>query len=221
LTPHQFRQDLRRASAAIEAACGIRPIGYRAPSWSISPPMWTDAGDNFWALRILREEGFEYDSSLFPAKNYLYGVANAPLHAHRIDLDSLGTLVEIPATVAELPLMRLPFGGGFYLRLLPLAITTLLCRDKLRRTGQPFMVYVHPREMSDEQPRLRLGRVERFIHYHNLRANLRKLERLFDRFRFAPIREYLRAHGAQLPMLHPSVAASVAAAPGEDLKVSL
>lgn len=186
-----FRQDLRRAKAAIEAACGVTPRGFRAPSWSISPPRWKNEGDNFWPLRVLQEEGFRYDSSLFPFKTFLYGVAGAPTAPHRIALGENAEIIELPAAVTRLGGRLIPFAGGFYFRLYPLALTRFLCHRFLRSSSQPFMFYIHPREVSPVQPRLPLKGKERFIQYYGLKRGQRKLDAFLEKFTFSPISNYL------------------------------
>ncbi len=201
LGPDGFRDDLRRAKGAIEQACGRTPNGFRAPSWSISPPRWAASEAAMWPLQILVDEGFTYDASLFPFRTYLYGVAGAPTFPHQVDLPSGASIFELPAAVGELAGRRFPFAGGFYLRLLPLFVTRFLGRRYLRRQAEPFMIYIHPREISTDQPRLELAPKERFIHYFNLSKNRAKLERLLEQFSCCAVEDYLgRRHGA-LPLL--------------------
>ena len=201
LGPEGFRDDLRRAKDAIRQACGVTPVGFRAPSWSISPPAWEPDETAMWPLQVLADEGFTYDASLFPFKTYLYGVAGAPTFPHRILLSSGAEIFELPAAVVELGGRRWPFGGGFYFRLLPLFVTRFLGRRFLGRAADPFMFYIHPREISTDQPRLELAPMERFIHYFNLGRNRRKLEKLLEQFRFCTAAEYLSLRRDDLPLL--------------------
>ena len=96
---------------------------------------------------------------------------------------------------------RVPFGGGVYFRLYPLGLTAMLGRRYLRENDRPFMYYIHPREVSPDQPRLKLGLKERLIHYVNLDRNLSKLEAMLGKFRFSTARSYLDEHGATLNRL--------------------
>ena len=66
-TPAQFRADLRRARLALEAAGGCPILGYRAPSYSI-------VRDSMWAIDVLIEEGYTYDSSIYPIRHDRYGI---------------------------------------------------------------------------------------------------------------------------------------------------
>ncbi len=201
LSPDGFRDDLRRARDAIHQACGSMPRGFRAPSWSISPPSWEPHEAAMWPLQILAEEGFTYDASLFPFKTYLYGVRGAPTCPHRIDLPSGASIFELPAASVELGGRRWPFGGGFYFRLLPLFMTRFLGRRYLKQEAEPFMFYIHPREISTDQPRLELALKERFIHTFNLGRNRRKLERLLEQLSCCTAADYLSRRRDSLPLL--------------------
>ncbi len=207
LGPDGFRDDLRRAKDAIEQACGRTPKGFRAPSWSISPPRWEPHEAAMWPLQVLADEGFAYDASLFPFKTYLYGVAGAPTYPHRIDLPSGASIFELPAAVVELGGHRWPFGGGFYFRFLPLFITRFLARRYLRREADPFMFYIHPREISTDQPRLELAFKERFIHYYNLSRNRAKLDRLLGNLTGCTVQGFLDRRSGELLVLQPADAA--------------
>jgi len=201
LGPDGFREDLQKARAAIFSACAVEPKGFRAPSWSISPPEWKSGEESHWALRILKEEGFDYDASLFPFKTYLYGVANAPTGPHKIHLNGGGDIYELPASVSPFMGKKIPFGGGFYFRAYPLAMTEHLCRKYYREHSMPFMYYIHPREICPRQPHLKLNWKERTIHYINLERNLEKLDQLLGVVRFDTVASFLEGHGASLPQL--------------------
>ena len=201
-----FRDDLRRARDAIHQACDTMPRGFRAPSWSISPPRWEPDQAALWPLQILIDEGFTYDASLFPFKTYLYGVHGAPTFPHELILPSGASIVELPAAAVELGGRRWPFGGGFYFRLLPLFMTRMLGRRYLAREAEPFMFYIHPREISTDQPRLKLPIKERFIHYYNLGKNEQKLDQLLEQFIFCTVSDYLRQRHDALPSLQPDAA---------------
>lgn len=53
-TPEREREVLLRGLTALDSVAGIRPIGYRSPSWDNSP----------WTIELLLEQGFRYESSL-------------------------------------------------------------------------------------------------------------------------------------------------------------
>jgi polysaccharide deacetylase family protein (PEP-CTERM system associated) len=181
--PERFREDLRRACGAIEDAVGIRPRGYRAPSYSI-----TDR--SLWALDILAEEGFEYDSSIFPIRHHRYGIPDFSRVPVRISLESGRSIREFPMTTLEAGPLRVPLAGGAYLRFFP----PVLFRWGFRRlisAGDPIVLYVHPWEIDPDQPRQQVGWKVRGNHYYNLGRTEGRLARLLREFRFRPLEAVL------------------------------
>jgi polysaccharide deacetylase family protein (PEP-CTERM system associated) len=172
-TPAEFRADLRRARDLLHDITGAPVVAYRAPSFSITR-------QSLWALDILIEEGFRYDSSIYPTHHDRYGIAGAPLRPHHI-VRSTGTLWEFPMAVYRCFGYPLPVGGGGYFRLYPYAFTRHGLRA-INAEGRPFAVYLHPWELDPEQPRLRPGRLKAFRHYVNLRRTQRRLECLLRDF---------------------------------------
>jgi polysaccharide deacetylase family protein (PEP-CTERM system associated) len=181
--PERFRDDLRRARAVIEAAVGERLRGYRAPSFSITRR-------SLWALRILAEEGFGYDSSIFPIRHHRYGIPGFPVQPLRLDLGDGLALREFPLTALRLGPITLPLAGGAYLRFLPPPLFRWGV-GRLVRAGRPTVLYLHPWEVDPEQPRQAVGWRTRINHYHNLASTEGRVERLLERFRFAPLGEVL------------------------------
>jgi polysaccharide deacetylase family protein (PEP-CTERM system associated) len=207
LDPGSFRRELRDFRAAVEQALGHFPVsGFRAPTFSLD-------ASTAWALEVLREEGYAYDSSIFPARVRMYGVRGAPVGIYRPARDDLarhdpgGALVEFPVAVSEWGPFRLPVGGGFYLRALPFGLFRRSLDRILER--RPFALYLHPREAEPEGHRLPLDPVDGFITYVNLGTVIPKLERLFTRYRFVTMREILEREGH----LGPAAAAWHPAAP--------
>jgi len=183
LGPERFRADLRRARAAIEDAAGRRVRGYRAPSYSITRA-------SLWALPILVDEGFVYDSSIFPVHHHRYGIpgfARAPL---RLELAGGGSILEFPLTTLKLGPLALPMAGGAYLRLLP-AWLFRWGYGHLAGSGFPTVLYLHPWEIDPGQPMQDVSRRIRWNHYHNLDRMQERLGALLARFRFAPMGEVL------------------------------
>jgi polysaccharide deacetylase family protein (PEP-CTERM system associated) len=160
LAPEAFRADLRRAHAAIEAAAGVAPRGYRAPSFSI------DARTP-WAHRILAEEGYAYSSSVAPLAHDHYGWPQAPRFAHRPLPDS--DLIELPVTTVEVAGRRLAAGGGGFFRLLPYRFSDWAIARVNRADGRPAVFYFHPWEIDPGQPRVRNAPLKsRLRHYSRL-----------------------------------------------------
>ncbi len=187
--PERFRADLRRARAAIEQATGAPVHGYRAPSYSI-----TEA--SLWALRILVEEGFRYDSSIFPIRHHRYGIPGFARRPVRIELGGGQSIDEFPLTTLAAGPWSLPLAGGAYLRFLPPAVFAWGL-GRLVAAGEPTVLYVHPWEIDPEQPRQAVGWLVRVNHYHNLHRTEGRLRRLLERFRFAPMAEVLAQLEAQ------------------------
>ena len=186
LTPESFREDTRIACDAIQQACGTRVSGYRAPTWSIT-------NECLWALDILAEEGFAYDSSIFPIRHDLYGIPNAPRFRHEHSLASGLPLTEFPPATHRLGGINFPAAGGGYLRLLPISYTFWALRSHAKKGGQPAVVYFHPWEIDPDQPRLQAGLKSRFRHYTNIDLMEQRLTALLQAFRFQPFREVMAA----------------------------
>lgn len=203
LTPDEFRRDLEDSCKAIEDAAGVRPVAFRAPSFSIT-------AQSLWALEILAEQGFSVDSSIFPTRHDRYGIPNARPDIHDLELTS-GTLTEFPPTVSPLAGMRLPAGGGGYFRLYPYQLSKYLL-GRLNQIDRPFMFYIHPWEVDPKQPRLAHGsRFSRFRHYVNLTTTEQKLRLLLKEFCFGTMSEVLaewRAQQVSKPSLPRSMVAN-------------
>ena len=175
-TPKTFREDVRRAKLLLEDAAGRRVVGYRAPSYSITPR-------SLWALDVLLEEGYEYDSSIFPIRHDRYGIPVSARHAYPI-ARSRGTLVEVPGSTTRLGPLNLPVAGGGYFRILPYWWTRWGIARVNRQERLPAVFYLHPWEIDPDQPRLQAGTLSRFRHYRNLRQTEGRLRRLLTDFRF-------------------------------------
>ena len=180
-----FRDDLRRARDVIETASGSRILGYRAPSFSITPR-------SLWALDVLAEEGYAYDASVFPIHHDRYGLPGAPRHPYRLEGQPMA---EAPGSTVSFGPITVPVAGGGYFRLFPYRVTRWAIRRLNRREGQPAVVYLHPWEIDPEQPRIAAGLVSRFRHYQNLSRTEPRLRRLLRDFSFAPLADVLRARG--------------------------
>src|SRR4029077_2166306 len=180
LGPTAFREDLRRSKAAVEDACGARVRGYRAASFSITPR-------SLWAFEILGEEGFEYDSSVYPVRHHRYGMPDSRLGMHRRD-----GVVEVPIATLQAGPLRIGVGGGAYMRFLPepvwLRAVSRVAHER------PLTLYVHPWECDPDQPRLNGSPISRLRQYGGQGSTLKKLNSVFERFPFGTFAD-LATHG--------------------------
>jgi len=183
MSPDAFRDDLRRSKRSLEAVTGKPVLGYRAPTFSLVPG--TD-----WAFDILIDEGFVYDSSLFPIRRAGYGYAGVNPYVHEIHRPG-GRLLEIPMTTTVVAGARLPAAGGGWFRQLPYGLTKSGFR-RCERLGEPGMFYIHPWELDPEQPRIPVPFLQRVRHYRGLRRIENRLERLLRDFSFSSVQERLQ-----------------------------
>ncbi len=186
----RFRADLERFHSVIEKILGKVEIkGFRAPCFSID-------NRNRWALKVLQDFGYQYDSSIFPLKiNPLYGISGAPTWPYRISVedvrkeDAQSPLLEFPLCPLKVGGLKIPISGGFYMRALP----QLFLHWGLSRINrsQPFLVYFHPWEGYEKTPRFDLPFFNRVISYYGISSALRKFEYLLKHFRFARVDQVL------------------------------
>ncbi|MDR1140150.1 MAG: DUF3473 domain-containing protein [Planctomycetaceae bacterium] len=183
MTETEFRNDVRRTRLLLQEQSGQPVIGYRAPSFSI-------VKRTPWAHRILVEEGYCYDSSVFPIHHDLHGNADAPLEIHDITTES-GIIREFPPAVVRWLGQNIPTGGGGYFRFFPYFVTAHWLRS-INASGKPFVFYIHPWEVDPKQPRIPNAPLKsRFRHYLNLHRTESRLKRLLNNFNFVPIRKVL------------------------------
>lgn len=181
LTPEQFREDIKRSKETIESISGRKIYGYRAPSFSITK-------DSLWALDILKDEGFTYDSSVFPVSFHdRYGFDKCESGPFRWP----NGLIEVPLTVYRMRGMTLPLAGGGYFRLLPYSYFKYFLK-KINARNDLFTFYLHPWEIDPGQPRIKIPLSYRFRHYVNLKKTESNLKKLLQDFKFDMI---LAAHG--------------------------
>lgn len=172
-----FRDELRRTGDILAAQSGVRPVGFRAPQWSLSRRTTP------WAFDLLQEEGYRYDSSLTPLP--FVGNGRGPRRPHLVEARG-GSIVEMPPLVTPSPIGNLPTGGGWGFRTLPLSLIAGSVA-RLNEEGAPAVFYLHPREMDPHGPRLPLSRFRSFVVYGPRCSAEERLRRLLGRFSFAPL----------------------------------
>jgi len=183
LTPAEFRADTRAACEAIEQAAGVRVTGYRAPSWSVTK-------DSLWALDVLAELGFTYDSSIFPIHHDIYGIPGASRYPYLHHGQHGESLLEIPPATLQLGKTNVPAAGGGYFRIFPLAYTEWAFRQ-FEKENRSLVFYLHPWEVDPEQPRIAAPLKSRLRHYTNLGKTQSRLEHLLERHEFQTFREFV------------------------------
>ncbi|MFO0937330.1 MAG: XrtA system polysaccharide deacetylase [Gemmataceae bacterium] len=172
-----FREDLLKSKDALEQATGKPVLGFRAPTFSIMR-------ETHWALDVLAECGFEYDSSIFPVRHDRYGVPQAP-RSPFLAKGQRQTILELPPATFKLFGPNLPVAGGGYFRLFPLAIMEAGIRQLSRKTKPPVaMLYFHPWEFDTQQPKLPLGRASRFRTYVGIRKSVPRLRKLLSQHHY-------------------------------------
>jgi polysaccharide deacetylase family protein (PEP-CTERM system associated) len=178
-SPREFREDVKRSKLVLEEVTG-RPVdGYRAPSFSI-------VKKSEWALEILAEEGFRYDSSRYPIRRSGYGSPHVVPTPHLVATPS-GTMLELPMSILRVGPLRIPAAGGGWFRQFPLQLTTRALMQYEHR-GAHGMFYIHPWELDPGQPRQSVGRLTQVRHYRGLETTSRRLELLLSEFRFDSVR---------------------------------
>jgi len=205
-----FRGDVTRGKAVLEDILGEPVLGYRAPSYSI-------VRSTLWALPILRELGFVYDSSIFPIHHDYYGIPGArktPFLLKLADNDLLdqitgrgsalphaqdGTIsdymVEFPISTLHIGRLNPPVSGGGYFRFWPYVFTRYALK-KIEREGAPFIFYLHPWELCGSLPKIRgAPRRSRIRTCLNTKGTEQKLKKLLKDFRFLPVKEVIRNLG--------------------------
>jgi polysaccharide deacetylase family protein (PEP-CTERM system associated) len=183
LTPDQFREDVRMAKDILENITGTEVKGFRATSYSI-------VKETLWALDVLIEEGFRYDSSIFPIHHDRYGMPDAERFPHVLKRDA-GLIMEFPPTTYRVFGQNIPVAGGGYLRLFPHLITRAAIKCINEREKKTAIIYFHPWEIDVDQPRLK-GRLKSKIrHYINLSSTLPKIKNLLQEFKFKQLSSFV------------------------------
>lgn len=188
-TREQFREDVGRAKAILEDITGERVLGYRAPTYSITLK-------TLWALDVLYDLGFSYDSSIFPIKHDVYGFPEAPRFPFLFPCkgeNGQKSIREFPMTTIRMLNNNFPVSGGGYFRLYPYSATRRLLRSINELEKQPFIFYFHPWEIDPGIPKIdKIGLRSRFRTYVNLDKTEGRFEKLLQDFHFAPLKSFMQ-----------------------------
>jgi polysaccharide deacetylase family protein (PEP-CTERM system associated) len=180
MSPERFRCETQRSIDVIESVIGAQIQGYRAPYFSI-------CRGNLWALDILAELGFADDSSIYPIRNWRYGIPAFSSQLCNIQT-AMGNIVEIPISVRNLHRLHIPVSGGAYLRIYPLWLSIKNIRY-LEDQDKPAVLYIHPWELDPDHPKIDFFWRARATHYFRLSSTEAKLSYLTKQFKFRPIRD--------------------------------
>jgi polysaccharide deacetylase family protein (PEP-CTERM system associated) len=187
MTPEEFRQDIRKSKNILEQITGMAVKGYRAPTFSI-------VKKTSWAHPILAGEGYRYSSSVFPVRHDRYGWPEFGDEPREVVSGAAGGLWEVPLSVGSIGPIRVPFGGGGYLRSYPFFITRRLLRDRVR-DGKPVVVYVHPWELDANQPAIPAPFLRRLRHWVGISRMEERLTKLLRSLRFGSVSGFLESRG--------------------------
>jgi len=185
-SPEKFRQDVKKTKKRLEDITGSEIKGYRGTSFSITR-------ESLWALDILQEEGFKYDSTIFPVIHTRYGFSDSPRHPYPIRSKGQKVMWEFPLTTFKIGPYNLPVSGGGYMRLMNYNFLKWMLSRVNGREKSPFILYMHPWEFDPEQPiPERIPYLRRLRHTIGIRTMEKKLKQLLQDFQFAPIKDVLR-----------------------------
>jgi polysaccharide deacetylase family protein (PEP-CTERM system associated) len=186
----EFEEQLRKTTEILTSITSERPIGYRAPNFSLDE-------SSGWVYDVLKKLGYKYSSSIFPFKTKLYGLPKAPLQPYSPspqDLlvhDPKGDFIEFPLTVLKLFGKKIPVSGGFYFRIFPIRFTKFALKKIIKK--RPAIFYFHLRDVYKNIPRIKnISFTSYFFHYFGLKNALKKLESLLQSFEFKTVKDVLR-----------------------------
>lgn len=185
LTEKKFKESLAYAKKTLEDVSGNGVYGFRAPDFSITK-------SSIWALDILKETGFLYDSSIYPIGMHdVYGISSAKPFIHRLP----NGLIEFPLSVVEVFRLRFPFGGGGYFRLYPIILTKYFT-SRINKLGHPCMLYIHPYEVGPIIPSIsELSYSRKFRHYYHCKNGHERLRKILKAFNYCTAVEILKERG--------------------------
>jgi polysaccharide deacetylase family protein (PEP-CTERM system associated) len=178
LTPSEFRQEALDSRLMLEDLAGSHVIGYRAPSYSINR-------GTLWALEVLRETGYTYDSSIYPIRGRRYGYPEGPVAPARIPAGTRD-IAEFPLPTLAFGPLRMPVLAGAYLRLLP-AWVSLAAVGLHRSRGMALALNIHPWEIDPDQPLVGFSRFSKWTHYARLGKTESILRRILRSGRFTTL----------------------------------
>lgn len=183
MTPTEFREDLARAREALERASGQKVLGYRA-AHRLSP------ASDLWALDVLAEEGYAYDSSFMPGARATQAAPRLRFaHQHHCGDKDIWVF---PVSTFKMGRWMVPIAGGNYFRQIPHTLLKHAVDHWHRTYDAPFVMYFHVWELDPEQPRISAASpINRIRHYRKLDKMEWVLEEYFSKYSFVGGAKYL------------------------------
>lgn len=185
-----FKENFVEEIKQFKVLTGGKSRGFRAPTFSLNQ-------SSSWAIDVLLENNYQYDSSVVPAKTKLYGLPNAERKPYRITSDSIekndpnGKMMEFPLLTTSLFGKKIPACGGFYLRILPLKIIENAINENNENTI-PSSFYIHSWELTPEyMPKVSMSFVDNFVTYYNLKGTMDKMGKLLKKFKFTSFEKFI------------------------------
>jgi polysaccharide deacetylase family protein (PEP-CTERM system associated) len=184
-TPEKFFEETKKSKQILEDIIGTSVRGYRAASYSIT-------SKSLWALDILAECGFTYDSSIFPIMHDRYGIPGAKTSPHALQTEKGNKIIEFPLSTVGTAVRRFPISGGGYFRLFPYWLSKAGLRRVNNRDLMPFIFYMHPWEIDEGQPKIQSSMLSEFRHYNNIDKFEARLRQLIHDFEFSSVADVLQ-----------------------------
>lgn len=180
IAPGVLERDLSNTKNLLQDITGSDVFSHRAPYFSISK-------DSLWILNLLVDLGFRIDSSIFPVRNWRYGIPGFPDDIQQV-LTREGSLWLAPISIRRIAGLSIPVSGGAYFRIYPYSFTRSNLRW-LEARGRSGVFYLHPWELDPDQPRVDFDLRAKLTHYANLSSCIGKFRRLLSEFQFQPLED--------------------------------
>jgi len=184
-----FREEFPDELMRFAKLTGNRSKGFRAPTFSLNY-------ESRWAIDLLAEHGYTYDSSIMPVKTSMYGFSDAEIKPYKISNelirnDPSGKILEFPLLVGKFLGKKIPTAGGFYIRFLPISIIKKSIQE-YEKKKIPASFYIHSWELTPEHmPKIPMSVKDSFITYHNIKKTFARIDHLLKNFDFTSFNRYI------------------------------
>jgi len=186
----EYKEKFRDEIKKFAELTNHKSRGFRAPTFSLN-------NNSSWAIDILAENDYMYDSSVVPAKTSMYGLPDAQESPYKISSKNIkqhnsdGIITEFPLLVTKFLGKKIPAGGGFYLRTLPTKIIKNAIKN-YQKQEIPATFYIHSWELTPEyMPKIQLPIKENFITYHNIGKAYTRMNELLQQFQFTSFSNFI------------------------------